>query len=123
MFIAALFTIARTWKHPKCPSSDEWIKKMWRGFPGGAMVENLPANAGDMGSSPGLGRSHMPRSDWSREPQLLSLRVWSLCSITREAAVVRGPCTAMKSGPHLLQLEKALAQKRRPNTAINKLIN
>ena len=34
-----------------------------RGFPGGAVVENLPANAGDTGSSPGLGRSHMPRSD------------------------------------------------------------
>ena len=29
MFIAALFTITRTWKHPKCSSTDEWIKKMW----------------------------------------------------------------------------------------------
>ena len=29
MFIAALFTIARTWKQPKCPMRDEWIKKMW----------------------------------------------------------------------------------------------
>ena len=29
MFTAALFTIARTWKQPKCPSRDEWIKKMW----------------------------------------------------------------------------------------------
>ena len=29
MFIAALFTIARTWKQPKCPSTDEWMKKMW----------------------------------------------------------------------------------------------
>ena len=29
MFIAALFTIARTWKQPKCPSTDEWIEKMW----------------------------------------------------------------------------------------------
>ena len=48
------------------------------------MVENLPANAGDMGSSPGLGRSHMLWSNWAREPQLLSLRVWSLCSATRE---------------------------------------
>ena len=84
------------------------------------MVKNLPANAGDTGSSPGLGRSHMPWSNWAREPQLLSLRVWSLCSATREAATVRGPCTAMKSGPRLPQLEKALAQKRRPNTAINK---
>ena len=34
-----------------------------RGFPGGAVVENPPANAGDAGSSPGLGRSHMPRSN------------------------------------------------------------
>ena len=29
MFIAALFTIARSWKQPKCSSTDEWIKKMW----------------------------------------------------------------------------------------------
>ena len=81
------------------------------GFPGGAVVENLPANAGDMGSSPGLGRSHMPRSSWAREPQLLSLRVWSLCSATGEAAIVRGLRTAMKSGPRLPQLEKTLAQE------------
>ena len=43
---------------------DEEIKDNTnRGFPGGAVVESLPANAGDTGSSPGLGRSHMPRSD------------------------------------------------------------
>ena len=29
MFIAVLFTIAKTWKQPKCPSTDEWIKKVW----------------------------------------------------------------------------------------------
>ena len=34
-----------------------------RGFPGGAVVKNLPANAGDTGSSPGLGRSHVLRSN------------------------------------------------------------
>ena len=96
------------------------IKKRREGFPGGAVVESLPANAGDAGSSPGLGGSHMPRSNWAREPQLLSLRVWSLRSATREAATVRGPRTAMKSGPHSPQLEKALTQKRRPNTAKNK---
>ena len=39
------------------------IKASIQGFPGGAVVENLPANAGDTGSSPGLGRSHMPRSN------------------------------------------------------------
>ena len=41
-----------------------FLYKIWEwGFPGGAVVENLPANAGDTGSSPGLGRSHMPRSN------------------------------------------------------------
>ena len=72
-----------------------------RGFPGGAVVENLPANAGHTGSSPGLGRSHIPRSNWAREPQLLSLRVWSLCSATREAVIVRSLRTAMKRWPPL----------------------
>ena len=96
------------------------IKGQERDFSGGAVIENLPANAGDTGSSPGLGGSHMPRSSWAREPQLLSLRVWSLCSATREAAIVRGPRTAMKSGPRSPQLEKALAQKLGPSAAKNK---
>ena len=39
------------------------IHKLWEGFPGGAVVESPPVNAGDMGSSPGLGRSHIP---WSK---------------------------------------------------------
>ena len=88
--------------------------RMGEGFPGGAVVENLPANAGDTGSSPGLGGSHMPWSDSAREPQLLSLRVWSLCPTTGGAAIVKGPRTAMKSGPHLPQLEKALARTEDP---------
>ena len=96
------------------------FRKQLLGFPGGAVVESLPANAGDAGLGPGLGGSRMPRSGWAREPQLLSLHVWSLCSATGEAATVRGPRTAMKSGPHLPQLEKALAEKGRPNTAKNK---
>ena len=29
MFIAALFTIVRTWKQPRCPLADEWIRKLW----------------------------------------------------------------------------------------------
>ena len=32
MFIAALFTIARAWKQPKCPLTDEWIKKLWHTY-------------------------------------------------------------------------------------------
>ena len=43
--------------------SDQESKSQLWGFPGGAMVKNLPANAGDTGSSPGLGRSHMPQSN------------------------------------------------------------
>ena len=33
MFIAALFTISRTWKQPRCPSADEWIRKLWYIYP------------------------------------------------------------------------------------------
>ena len=108
---------------------EEWSKEyriadalkmsVW-GFPGGAVVESLPAGAGDTGSSPGLGGSRVPRSDWARGPQLLSLRVWGLCSAAGEAAMVRGPRAAVRSGPRLPRLGKALAQKRRPNTVINK---
>ena len=39
------------------------IKMLLQDFPGGAVVKNTPANAGDTGSSPGPGRSHMPRSN------------------------------------------------------------
>ena len=39
------------------------LKNILLGFPGGAVVKNPPANAGDTGSSPGPGRSHMPRSN------------------------------------------------------------
>ena len=59
----------------------------------------------------------MPRSGWAHGPRLLSLRVWSLFSATGEATMVRGPRTAMRSGPRLLRLEEALSRRRRPNTA------
>ena len=78
------------------------------------MVENLPANAGDTGSNPGLGGSHMPRSNWAREPQLLSLCVWSLCSATREAAIMRGPRTVKKSGPASRNLRKPAHRNKDP---------
>ena len=55
------------------------------GFPGGAVVESPPADAGDTGSCPRPGRSHMPRSGWAPEPWPLSLRIRSLCSATGEA--------------------------------------
>ena len=51
-------------KHMPFVILNKAIKKdtSW-GFPGGTVVKNTPANAGDMGSSPGLGRFHMPRSN------------------------------------------------------------
>ena len=42
---------------------DSYLKSRPRDFPGGAVVENPPANAGDTGLFPGPGRSHMPRSN------------------------------------------------------------
>ena len=40
VFIAPLFTIARTWKQPRCPSADEWIRKLWYRY----KMECYPAN-------------------------------------------------------------------------------
>ena len=70
------------------------LKFVWRDFPGGAVVKNPPANAGDTGLSPDPGRSHMPQSNQARAPQLLSLRsrarepqLLSLHATTTEAHV------------------------------------
>ena len=97
-------------------------RNLLQGFPGGAVVGSLPANAGGAGSGPGLGGSRVPRSGWARGPRLLGLRVWSLCPAAGGAAVERGPRaamkssprTAMKSGPRLPQLERALARTEDP---------
>ena len=63
-------------------------KERKKGIPGGAAVKNPPANAGDTGSIPCLGRSHMPQSNKARVPQLLSL-----CSRVHEPQVL-SPCAA-----------------------------
>ena len=62
------------------------LRRCGRDFPDGTVVENPPANAGDMGSSHGLRRSHVLRSNWAHEPQLLSLH-----AMTAEAHVPRAP--------------------------------
>ena len=77
---------------------------MYRGFPGGAVVKNLPANAGDTGSSPGLGRSHMPQSNYACVPQLLSLH-----SGAHESQLLSPPATTTEARApraHALQQEK-----------------
>ena len=112
----------------------EWLKSRLKqrnkGFPGGAVVKNLPASAGDMGLSPGPGRSHMPRNNKARAPQLLSLcsraykpQLLSISATTTEACAPRACAlqqekppnekTAhhMKSSPCSLQVEKARAQQ------------
>ena len=51
------------WMEAQKAHTGKGINNLGKGFPGGAVVENPPANAGDTGSSPGLGGSHMPRSN------------------------------------------------------------
>ena len=74
-------------------------------FPGGAVVKNLPANAGDTGLSPGPGKSHMPWSNEARAPQLLSLhsracepQLLSPCAATTEARAPRA-CAPQEKPP------------------------
>ena len=79
-------------------------------FPGGLVVESLPVNAGDTGSTSPLGRPHRPRDNWACAPQEKPQQ-WEACSLQLE------------SNPHSLQLEKARMQEQRPHTAKNKQIN
>ena len=77
-------------------------------FPGGAVVKNPPANAGDTGSSPGPGRAHMLQSNQACAPQLLSL-----CSRACEPQLLSPRATTTE--PHeprvcARQLEKTHAQ-------------
>ena len=88
------------------------------------MVKNLPANAGDTGSIPGPGRSHMPRSNEAHMPQLLSLcsRAYTpqLLKPARLEPMLRNKRshrTTVKSSPRSPQLEKARTQQQRPNAA------
>ena len=70
-------------------------------FPGGPGDKNPPANAEDTGWIPDPGRFHMPRSNYTRAPQL------SLSSATREAAATRSLSTALKNSPCSGQEESA----------------
>ena len=103
-----------------------------RDFPGSAVVKNPPANTGDMGSSPGPGRSHMPRSIWALVPQLLK-PAHSRAFVPRLPSPNATTTEARVPGAHALQqekplrwearapqLEKARMQQRRPNAAKNK---
>ena len=113
-------------------------REVSEGFPGGAVVKNLPANAGNTGSSRGPGRSHMPQRTkpvrhnywacplgpashnyWALMPQLL--KPMGLEPVLRNKRSHRNekPAHATKSSPCSLQLEKAHAQQRWPNAAKN----
>ena len=82
--------------------------KMDGGFPGGAVVKNPSANAGDTGSSPRRRRSPMLQQ-LSPCATTTERALYSPCSARREATAMRSPRTATKSSPHSAQLEKARA--------------
>ena len=101
MFIATLFVIAK-------------IRK--KDFPGGTVVKNLLANAGDTGSTPGPGRSHMPRSNKAHAPQLLSphsrARKPQLLSLSATTTKARMPRARAPQQKKPLQRESHALQQR-----------
>ena len=108
------------------------FKYQGMGFPGGTVVKNPPANAGDMGSSAGPGRSHMPRSNQACVPQLLSLssraHVLQLLKPTRLEPVLRNrrnhrneKTTHLKEEqPPFDTTKESPGSAMRPNAAKNK---
>ena len=108
------------------------FKTQTQGFPDGSGVKNLPANTRDTSSIPEPGRSHLPRSDSARAPQLLSLcsRVREpqlsnpvhprACALQQEEST-RRPISQLESKPCPLQLEKSSHSNKDPaQTKINK---
>ena len=93
-------------------------------FPGGTGVKNPSANAGDTGSIPGPGRSHVPRSNWAQvrhnywactlEPARHNY--WA-CVLQLLKPMCLEPVLCNKRNLHLPQLEEACVQQQRPNAA------
>ena len=117
--------VTRQWRSDYGPN----VNNFCEGFPDdGPVVKNLPCNARNTGSVPGVGRFHMLRSNLTHVPQLLNLYAantkaqmhLSLCSAAREGTTVGSPGTTMKSSPCSWQLERAWVQQRRPNTTLKK---
>ena len=121
------------------------LKSSQQDFPGGSLVKNLPANAGDTNSIPDPGRSHTPWGNYSPVPQLLSctlepgnrhyrarahvlhlLKSWSprARALQQEKPLQWEACTPqLESSPRWLQLEKSPWGNEDPvQPKINKLI-
>ena len=91
------------------------------------MVKSPPANAGDMGSISGPGRSHTPRNNYAHEPQLLSLcsrarelQLLSRCAAATKSESPRACALQLEKLPQretLHQRERKLENQQRPSTA------
>ena len=134
---------ARQWKYQVLTAGPSGISmflslfEIHIGLPCGPVVKNSPANAEDMGSTPGLGRFYMPRGNKAQKPQLLSLsstacvlQVLSPRAATTQACTPRthelrqekplqweACATQLESSPCLPQAEKAHKQQQRPSAA------
>ena len=86
-------------------------------FPGGPVVKNTPANAGDMGSNPNLGRFHML---WSSRACAACHNYWA-CALQEKPLPWEAHTLQQESRSHLLQLEEAYTQQWRPSTAKNEI--
>ena len=89
-------------------------------FPGGVVDNNLPVHAGDMGSIPGPGRSHMPQTNWAHMLQLLSQSAPTTeAHAPRACALQQEKPPQLERRPRCLQPKKARVQQWRSSTAKN----
>ena len=81
MFIAALFTIARTWKQPRCPSADEWIRKLWYIYTVeyySAIKKNAFESVLDEVDEPGAYYTERSKSERKTPIQYINAYIWNL---------------------------------------------
>ena len=98
----------------------QWFKNEW-GLLWWSVVKNQPANAGDMDSIPGSGRSYMPQSNWAQVLQLLKPMCQRACAPQQRSHCNEKP-VQLESGPCSQQLEKSSHGNRDPAQPTNKYI-
>ena len=102
----------------KMLNKNKWI---WD-FPSGTVVKNLPANAGDTVSSPGLGRSHMPRNNWAHAPQLLKPACLKPVHRNEKAAhrkEEKPPLATTRESAHAAKKTQRSQKKKSESTMVN----
>ena len=116
-FIAALFTIAKTWKQPKCPPTDGWIKKRWCIFLSHKKNEMMPFSAilFELGNFHMWSKSEKGKYDIACVQNLKKMQI-SLFIKQKQIHRLEGELMLLRCGERYIESEKKLQKRRKRET-------